>query len=236
MSLKTISRAFGIFLMMITACSINVCASDSMENNLQQDIGRVLVAEESDNLGRIIIMLEDTEYLRPKENVVFGVTKVADVENGEFVLEDPYADLGIDLNTLETANEMEETCKVLQPLVSKEFEAVTDKDGVAVIKNVPVGVYFIYAIDIADYEYITSFLVSVPTWNETDKVMNYDVVSIPKHTKIIGNITTDIPDDFSEGVMTGDLSNYFMWMRIAAMSLILILSISFCKLYKRTKY
>lgn len=188
-----------------------------------------------DRLGSVTIRLEDTKHHRPKENVVFHVTKVADVINGEYVMEEAYAESGIDLNQVKTANDMEAVCKILEPIVLKDLEAVTDKEGVAVIPNLPVGVYFIHAVDIAEYEQLTSFLVSIPTWNETKKVMEYDVEAFPKHAEIIGTIITEIPDDFREGVQTGDMSGLMVWFDLAVISLFSIWGILVYKFAKQNK-
>lgn len=222
MQRKRISRALCVLLMMLTISSMPVVANDPLGENQIPDIGTALVAEESEKLGSVTIMLEDTKYERPKENVVFNVTKIADVENGEFVLDEAYEELNINLNTIKTASEMEEVCEILKPIASEGLKTVTDKNGIAIVKNLPVGVYFIHATDIADYEYISSFLVSVPTWNEVEKRMEYDVDTIPKHAEIIGTIKTEIPRDFAEGVHTGDATDVLIWMILFVIALFVI--------------
>lgn len=235
MQLKQIRKSLWALLMITMLTSMTVMASDPTADRYVPDTKNVLVAEESKTLGSITINLEDSEHKRPKENVVFNVTKVADVIDGEFVLEEKYADLGLDLNDIQNANELEMVCEALEPVAGNGIQAVTDKEGIAIADELPVGVYFIHAVDIAEYEYITSFLVSIPTWNEVEKKMDYDITAIPKHTEIIGTITTDTPGDFSEGVKTGDLSNYVSWIYVAVISAIIALSILLHYLYKKNK-
>ena len=233
---KRIKKALGLLMMMVafTSMTVTVAAKDEYpENQVKDQIGQ-LIDEEPANLGSITIMLEDSEHNRPKENVVFNVTKVADVVDGKFVLKEKYAATGIDLNNLETANEMEEACKKMQQFSSKDIEVVTNKEGIAKVKDLSVGVYLLYATDIAEYEYVSPSLISIPTWDELEKMMKYDVETHPKHTEIIGSIKTNTPKNFSENVKTGDSSNYMKWMYLFSAATIGILSILVCKLHSKS--
>ena len=55
------------------------------------------------------------------------------------------------------------------------------------------GVYFLEATNTAKYEKVTPFLISIPTFDETEGEMNYDIKVIPKHEPEPGRITTDSP-------------------------------------------
>lgn len=160
--------------------------------------------------GSITIQLEDTEPKKPKDHVVFHVTKIADVKDGRYEMKADYEKSDVDLNLLETANDVEEACKKLEPFVKKEMEMVTNEVGEAVLKELPVGVYFIRAADMAKYEKMTSFLVSIPNWNEADKVMEYNVTAIPKHTE---EIKTN-PPKLTNPPKTGDESEALFWITI----------------------
>ena len=61
------------------------------------------------------------------------------------------------------------------------------------------GVYLVYAKNIANYDNITPFIVSIPSWNETDKSMSYDIQVIPKHTEIIKKDKTKVPATAYDG-------------------------------------
>lgn len=52
------------------------------------------------------------------------------------------------------------------------------------------GVYFLKATNIEKYEQIKPFLISIPTFNEEEGKMNYDITVIPKHEP---EVTTDFP-------------------------------------------
>ena len=66
--------------------------------------------------------------------------------------------------------------------------------GKVKIEDLEVGVYLVNAIDIANYENITPFLISIPTYNEAEKSMLYDVKAIPKHTPIPEIKTPKVPN------------------------------------------
>ena len=144
--------------------------------------------------GSILIQLEDTQKALDKENVKFSISKVADVIDGEYKLLDNLTSINIDLNTLKNSNELEVTANKLAKIVEHENIVTTDKSGKGKTEDLEVGVYLVKAIDIANYENITPFLISIPTWNEIDKVMNYDVNAIPKHTPLPEPIKPKVPD------------------------------------------
>lgn len=145
--------------------------------------------------GSISIELEDAEKVKDKGNVKFSVNKVADVVNGEYKLTEDYSSSGLDLNLITKANELESAANKLAKLSKgNENTLVTDANGKGKIEDLEVGVYLVNAIDIANYENIAPFLVSIPTWNESDKSMLYDVKAIPKHTPIPEKKTPKVPN------------------------------------------
>lgn len=144
--------------------------------------------------GSILIQLEDTQKALDKENVKFSISKVADVIDGEYKLLDNLTSTGIDLNNLKNSNELEVAANKLAKVVEHENIIATDNSGKGKIEDLEVGVYLVKAIDIANYENITPFLISIPTWNEVDKTMDYDVNAIPKHTPLPEPNKPKVPD------------------------------------------
>lgn len=134
--------------------------------------------------GSIKISLPDTSTNSDKSNVKFSISKVADIVNGEYVLLEQYKSSGVDLNNLNSANDLEMAANQLQKAEITDFTLVTDNFGVCSADGLSVGVYLIYASDVAKYDNITPLLVSIPVWNDADKVTSYDVEIIPKHTPI----------------------------------------------------
>lgn len=63
-----------------------------------------------------------------------------------------------------------------------ENDLVIDKT-VVTFKNLEVGVYLIYAQDTETYDTVEPSLIAVPTWNDSEGEMQYDVMIAPKHTE-----------------------------------------------------
>ena len=133
-----------------------------------------------DKMGSITVRLEDTEHNASKENVKLGIVKVADFRNGTFVMHKEFETF--DLNGIDTANELDKIAKDMTLSVRQiDNHIVTDKEGMAKIENLEVGVYLVVSIDEAEYETITPCLVSIPTFDEEEMVMKYDIQVHPKH-------------------------------------------------------
>lgn len=144
--------------------------------------------------GSILIQLDDTQKALDKENVKFSISKVADVIDGEYKLLENLSSTGIDLNSIKNSNDLEVAANKLSKVVEHENIIATDNSGKGKIEDLEVGVYLVKAIDIANYENITPFLISIPTWNEVDKTMDYDVNAIPKHTPLPEPNKPKVPD------------------------------------------
>jgi len=154
-------------------------------NNGSSDGECVLTAVETEELGNITIALEDTKKQLSKDGVKFGIVKIADVYKGKFVLEKIYEDTSINLNEIKNANELELAAKKLEKKSKTPIDyIITNDEGIAKISDLSVGVYLIYAEDIANYENITPFLISVPMFQESEQVMKYDIDVYPKHTPL----------------------------------------------------
>ena len=170
----------------------NIALPDNLDNIKQEQ-------------GSIEIELTDGGVGTSKENVVFEYSKVADVVDGEYELLDTYRGSGIDLNTIETAEQLEEAALQLSNYKTTDGSCTTDTSGKAIIKDLNVGVYLLYASDDSGYDDITPLLIAIPTWGEEEGTMMYDVKVIPKHTPVPpGKIITDTPDNNRDKVKTGD--------------------------------
>lgn len=159
--------------------------------------------------GSIKISLPDTSKKNYKGNVKFSLSKVADVVNGEYKLLDEYKSAGVSLNELKNSNDLDIAANMLKKVAKTDKTLVTDSNGVCSESNLDVGVYLLYASDIAKYENITPFLISIPVWDDTDKTMSFDVEVIPKHTPLPVKkpvITRAPSTGFSGGEIFGMLS------------------------------
>lgn len=186
--LKKIGLALSLMLVLVPC--LNVQAKDITDN---PDVGDITILPEEDltkvpenGLGSISVELTDAydKYLS-KENVKFGIVQIANIEKGEYILKESYADDEINLNKITKAEEIDNVAKTLSKKVeSPDYEMTTDEEGKATCKNLPVGVYLVYVEDLADYETISPFIVGIPTWDDEDELFQYDVTVEPKHTAL----------------------------------------------------
>lgn len=186
--LKKIGLTLSLMLVLVPC--LNVQAKDITDN---PDVGDITILPEEDltkvpenGLGSISVELTDAydKYLS-KENVKFGIVQIANIEKGEYILKESFADDEINLNKITKAEEIDNVAKTLSKKVeSPDYEMTTDEEGKATCKNLPVGVYLVYVEDLADYETISPFIVGIPTWDDEDELFQYDVTVEPKHTAL----------------------------------------------------
>lgn len=186
--LKKIGLALSLMLVLVPC--LNVQAKDITDN---PDVGDITILPEEDltkvpenGLGSISVELTDAyDVYLSKENVKFGIVQIANIEKGEYILKESFADDEIDLNKITKAEEIDNVAKTLSKKVeSPDYEMTTDEEGKATCKNLPVGVYLVYVEDLADYETISPFVVGIPTWDDEDELFQYDVTVEPKHTAL----------------------------------------------------
>lgn len=144
--------------------------------------------------GSISVELTEGRKGTSRENVEFSCTKVGEIAKGEYILKDEFLSSGVDLNAIESADDLEEAAEKLAGTeMNAEKVLLTDKNGKLCFSDLPAGVYFLEATNTAKYEKVTPFLISIPTFDKKEGEMNYDVTVIPKHEPEPGKITTDSP-------------------------------------------
>lgn len=157
----------------------------------EQEESLLVAVDDTGVEGSLTIQLEDTKNKAPLNGVKFAIVKVADVIDGEFVLHERFLNSEIDLNAIANANALEETASKIADIYEQKSTAdnsgryvITDEKGTAYVDSLDIGVYLIYPLDIADYEQIAPFLISIPTFNSESGHMMYDVLVYPKHTPV----------------------------------------------------
>ena len=158
-------------------------------------------------LGSISIQLDESEDDRSLENVEFGLVKVADLDGGYYVLTEPFSnkEWDFDINKLETADELETAARAFQKEVQEpEQTLITDADGFSAAKDLELGVYLLYAIDVDKYEYVTPFLIALPTWDNLDEVFQYDVVVYPKHDRVPKILVNKVDAQTGQNIISKD--------------------------------
>lgn len=152
-----------------------------------------------DEVGSITVNLEEGKKGTSVKNVELELIKVGDVVNGQYLFIDDLQDIEIDLNTLETAEDMKNAAYTISKItVSKNIvgtRKTTNDYGTVKFDQLEKGVYLLQATDINKYENIVSTLISVPVFNnESKNSMNYDISIIPKHSPVIAVKTGDTVD------------------------------------------
>ncbi|MBC5630543.1 LPXTG cell wall anchor domain-containing protein [Clostridium sp. NSJ-6] len=151
------------------------------------------------NKGSITIKLADAKNNQSKEGVEFSISKIADIEDGLYKVKDDYKSVEVDLNNIKTANDLELAAELFKKVAKTDNLMKTNANGECNIEDLDVGVYLVYAKNIANYDNITPFIVSIPSWNEKDKSMSYDIQVIPKHTEIVKKEKSKVPATAYDG-------------------------------------
>ena len=152
-----------------------------------------------DEVGSITVNLEEGKKGTSVKNVELELIKIADIINGQYLLINDLQDIEIDLNTLETAEDMKNAAYTISKItVSKNIvgtRKTTNDYGTVKFDQLEKGVYLLQATDINKYENIVSTLISVPAFNnESKNSMNYDISIVPKHSPVIAVKTGDAFD------------------------------------------
>lgn len=177
------------FLKMLSVILILSCLSLSA---LAQENHLPIITEDeqleqidSTSLGSILVHLNDTDNLLPKQEVEIALVKVADITGQGYELTPLFEESGINLMEIETAEDLMEASILLKKLVPENAEAIslkTDENGQCLFENLEIGVYLLYPKDTAEYENISPLLIAIPTFDEVEGQMQYDVTVYPKHS------------------------------------------------------
>lgn len=157
--------------------------------------------------GSIQIQLSDSLDGRSKENVEFAYSKVADLINGQYQLTESFKELDIDINNIQTADELEKAAITLQDqLKNPENRIKTDENGFFKVSGLELGVYLFYVTDVAQYEYITPFLVAIPTWDESIEDFLYDIEVFPKHAPLPKILVNKVDQETGNNILQNEFA------------------------------
>ena len=152
-----------------------------------------------DEVGSITVNLEEGKKGTSVKNVELELIKVGDIVNGQYLLINDLQDTEVNLNTLETAEDMKNAAYTISKITASKnivgTRKTTNDYGTVKFDQLENGVYLLQATDINKYENIVSTLISVPAFNnESKNSMNYDISIIPKHSPVIAVKTGDAVD------------------------------------------
>ena len=174
---KLITAVFTVFLFLISITAVSAL----------------------DEVGSITVNLEEGKKGTSVKNVELELIKIADIINGQYFLINDLQNTEVNLNTLETAEDMKNAAYTISKItVSKNIvgtRKTTNDYGTIKFDQLEKGVYLLQATDINKYENIVSTLISVPAFNnESKNSMNYDISIVPKHSPVIAVKTGDAVD------------------------------------------
>ena len=122
-----------------------------------------------DEVGSITVNLEEGKKGTSVKNVELELIKIADIINGQYFLINDLQNTEVNLNTLETAEDMKNAAYTISKItVSKNIvgtRKTTNDYGTVKFDQLEKGVYLLQATDINKYENIVSTLISVPVFN-----------------------------------------------------------------------
>ena len=217
---SAVITAFLFTLVLTSVFSINRVSAIEDETTIQPS-GEVTEINENNNdsnapenedeeeqTGTINIFLDEMSEGKAIniEGVKFSLIKVAELKDGEFTLTDAFIDTNINLNDLNTAEETNEVLAKIMNKVEKENiqgkEGTTNQYGALTYDDLEMGVYYIYATDTNEYDYVMPSIVAIPTHDEASDSINgmmYEIEIVPKHSPKEEEILAAI-----ESVKTGD--------------------------------
>ena len=189
---KLITAVFTVFLFLISITAVSAL----------------------DEVGSITVNLEEGKKGTSVKNVELELIKIADIINGQYFLINDLQNTEVNLNTLETAEDMKNAAYTISKItVSKNIvgtRKTTNDYGTVKFDQLEKGVYLLQATDINKYENIVSTLISVPVFNnESKNSMNYDISIVPKHSPVIA-------------VKTGDAFDLKLFALLAGVSAVII--------------
>lgn len=128
-------------------------------------------------------------------------TKVGNMVNGIFVLEDGYEESQVNLNELKTARELGEAADILMKYERSGNIFPLDEEGNVLIQDLEEGVYLIHGYGETEKE-ISPTLVFLPTWMEKEKELQYNITVVPKYSELAPDTGHNSPEWLYGGLLT----------------------------------
>lgn len=125
-------------------------------------------------------------------------------------MKEQYKNCGVDLNQISYAKELDEAAEKLSYYGESDGDCITNEEGIAKIEDLDVGVYLLYVSEQKNYEKVMPVLIAVPTWEEEEGMMLYNVKVFPKHTPITEERIQETKKQSS--VETGDSLDVWIWL------------------------
>ena len=159
---------FSMIFMLSFSC-LTAFAADKVDDNIKIEI-------ENNLKGSITVEIPKVQGIK------IYVAKVADMKDGKFVTLEKFQNVGLDLNNIKTAEELQKVMnKIKLNDDQKKNNQETDENGTVLFKDLEPGAYYICSDNLKEKEQVESTIVSIPTFDEEEGKMVYDVTVRPKH-------------------------------------------------------
>lgn len=178
----------------------------------------VQASEHVNNTGSITIQNQF------QEKVEINVAKIAEIQNGSYILKTEYSDIGIDLNEIHEEQDLVNVAIRIEKMQPCDKIAVTNYNGELIASDLTPGVYIVYSLENKAEGKTIPSIVSIPTWNGKKERMDYHVELFMKHIPITED-SPEIPE-------TGDHSQVGKYVALSMISLLVVLNFL---LYKKNK-
>ena len=145
-----------------------------------------------------------------KEQVQICCSRVGKLQNEQFILEKDFAECEVNLNVLNTAEQLANAAARLEAYVEGGFLIQTDEEGIARLQELEEGVYLLNSLETVRYgeQKIVPTLLYLPSWDSVEEKMSYDITVIPKYG--VGNPAT------------GDSSKLTAWIPLLFLSAVFL--------------
>lgn len=167
-------------IMMIVLC-ISVGATGRVYAEEQGDTDEMVLEDAAEQLGDITVKLVEADSGEPVEGIMFYCIKIAELSDGQYILNEEYCHLDIDLNEINNSDELKYAAETLASCAGTGVSGVTDGEGIVKFGHLETGVYLICGEDNQEFDLIAPTLLSIPSFFEGTGEMEYSVEVEPKH-------------------------------------------------------
>ena len=123
----------------VVKCLESVCRVQAAQEPAEPNAGQS--AEQMVQTGSVTVQLTPGKEGTSVADVEFSLTKVGEIQDSTYTLLPEYENTKIDLNTLTTAEQLEEAAKTLAETAKQEQGKKTDGNGQVVFEKQELGVY-----------------------------------------------------------------------------------------------
>lgn len=131
----------------------SVCRVQAAQEPAEPNAGQS--AEQMVQTGSVTVQLTPGKEGTSVADVEFSLTKVGEIQDSTYTLLPEYENTKIDLNTLTTAEQLEEAAKTLAETAKQEQGKKTDGNGQVVFEKQELGVYLLTAKDQPGYDLVS---------------------------------------------------------------------------------